>query len=237
MKTIQEVIREMDAEKIESTYFYEHDSKIWELPPDKYDGVTLREYKNQRSKHFYKFLRSLFDIEPKPEEGRDNILFLAKTLDEEDDLAIHLAYSDEILKAESCDYEHFSTYDFSLTPRNEAMAFLVAYNKLTQDNIMKLVVEFLWEISFYGYDEEDVRREAEELDRRLKSFKEHPEKGRPADEVFEEFRVKHGLPREEIYPREDELRDKKSSAVMEYNQYCRSVELERIKEYLEGDQA
>ena len=228
MKTIQEVIRELDPEKIESAYFCEHDSEIWELPSDKYDGITLREYKEQRSKNFQCFLRSLLDITAKPEEGRDNILFLSKAL-EEDDLAIHLAYSDEILNAESFDYDHFNTYDFSLTPRDVAMSFLVSDNKLTQDNLMKLVVEFLWEISFYGYDEENVRREAEELDRRMKNFEEHPEKGRPADEVFEEFRVKHGLPKEEVYPREDEFRDRKVAAEIEYAQYCRAIELERIR--------
>ena len=107
MKTIQQVIREFDPEKIESSYFCEHDSEIRELPPDKYDGITLREYKEQRSKHFQRFLQSLLDTVPKPEEGRDNILFLSKTL-EEDDLAIHLAYSDEILKAESFDYGHLN---------------------------------------------------------------------------------------------------------------------------------
>ena len=232
MKTIQEVIRELDTEKIENAYFYEHDPKIWELSPDKYDDMTFREYKVRRSTHFQEFLQSLLDIEPKPEEGRNNILFLSKNLDGEDDLSIHLAYSDEILKAESFDYDSFNTYDFSLAPRNEAMSFLVSDNKLTQDNLMKLVVEFLWEISFYGYDEEDVKREAEELDRRFKSFEEHPEKGRPAEEVFEALRVKHGLPKEEIYPEEEAFKDRKTVAVMEYNQYCRAVELKRIRDYL-----
>ena len=48
------------------------------------------------------------------------------------------------------------------------------------------------------------------------------------DEMWE----KSGLPREEVYPGEKELQDSAIYAVIGFADYCRTVELERIRNYL-----
>ncbi len=237
VKTIQEVLRELDPKRIENGYFFEHEWQIWELPPDQFDGMTIGELKERRSKRFQDFLKSLIDMEPAPvKDGKQEILFLAKSKSSRthSDEELFLAYANEILEAESFDYDHFSCYSFSFSPREECMSFLVADNKLTQDNLLSVAIYFVHELSCYGYDYADVERLLEEIDRDIEKSEEDIKAGRchTAEESFKLLSDHFGFPIDEVYPREEELRHKHLEAELEYNQYCRGIELQRIKEYL-----
>lgn len=236
MKTIQEVIRGMNPDVIERAYFFQHPVKYDELRENLNDK-TVGELRKMRSELFRGFVESLLSLTPKPLDGKQEILFLTKTDRRDERYELCLIHQDELLSANLPGHECVESYAFELTPREEAMSFLVADNKLTQDHLTTVVIEFLWEISFFGYDEESVRKEAEELKKSLEEAETH--KGRPADEFFEEMREKYGWPKEEVYSREKELKDAIYEADRAYYDYCRGIELTRIKEHLlkEGGKA
>lgn len=237
MKTIQEVIRGLDPIQIENGYFYEHEWELWELPPDQFDGMTIGELKERRSKRFQEFLTELLTIEPTlPEDGKYEILFLTKTLRSRthSDTELLLAHADEVLIAESFDYEHFACYDFSFSPREECMSFLVADNKLTQDHLLSVAIEFVHQLSIYGYDYADVKKTLKDIDQSMERAEKDIKAGRTytVEETMDYFNEKFGFPKEEVYPQEKELKDKYLETELEYAQYCRAIELERIKETL-----
>ena len=110
------------------------------------------------------------------------------------------------------------------------MGFLVADTKLTQDNLMDVIVSFLYNMSFFGYKQENLEKECLKLDKAIKEIKEQPDRliSRTTEELFEEM----GLPIEEEYPKEDEKISAYMDTVRDYNDYCKKIELERIKESL-----
>ena len=223
MKTIQRLLRELDSKEIEDAFFAELNTLLREIG-DKYDEMTLSKIKATRSEHFQDFLRSLFDVKLKYGETGYGILFLAKSTE---GMELYLAQSDEIYNAKSFSYPDFHPYDFTMTPREATLAYLVSYNELTQNHLVDVAAKYLFEISFYGYNEDDVKKEAEKLNRQTE---EPISEGKPIDELWHEFEEEHDLLHDEDYPREDELEAKISEAIAEYDEYCRGVELERIWE-------
>lgn len=235
MKTIQEVIRDIDPEEIAKSYCYEYPIKIDgldEIP----DDITVGELKQRRINRLKGFIQSLLELTPKPDRDREKILFLTKASPDEpsEGEGIYLVYSDELLSTESFDYEKFSCYSFDFTPRDEAMAFLVAENKYTQDHLHTLVVRFIRGLTIFGFEWEDVKAVEDEI---LESADQiNREECLTVDEVFEDLQKTFGMPEREIYPREDELRHKKLEAEVDYCQYLRAVELERIRDYLQNNE-
>ena len=234
MKTIQEVIREMDPAEIEEAYFTAYPDALNDLDSD-FDDLTIKETKDLLSRQFQDFLRSLKEIDARPNEIHRGILFLSKVLDSygipENDL--EMVHSDELLNAKSINQKTVPSCAFELTPREEALSFLVADNKLTQDWLMTVVEKFLYEMAFFGYEEEGAIDEAEELERRVQDIKDNS--GRFVSVDLDELWEQSGLPRREDYPREKEIRDEVINGIMDYVDYCRTVELERIKESLQSE--
>ncbi|MBR1910163.1 MAG: hypothetical protein IJ821_06210 [Lachnospiraceae bacterium] len=222
MKTIQEVIREMDPEKIIDAYWYEHPIEIGGHAEELPDDITTGELKDRRLKTLLGFIQSLLEVTPKPYDGRKAVLFVSKTLwgDEKELLCVH---ADEVLKAESFDEESVPSYSYIYSDREDVMSFLVADNKLTQDNLDFVVVKFLWEVSFFGYDEEGLKKAQKRIEEACREIG----KAKPIslEEWDKEFNV-------EEYPQEDDLRKKYYEAQRAYDDYCREVELQRIKESL-----
>lgn len=225
MKTIQEVIRELDPHDIEMAYFFEYPIELWKIR--NHSDLAIDEYRRQASARFQQFLQYLKDLELGPNEKEQGILFVSKVFDNgfAGKLDVNLIYQDELLKAH--ELSEVKTYAYNLEDREKALSYFVADNKLTQDNLMNLVVTFLFEISFFGYDEKDVQKARDDLDRSIREVEEHPEQLKEWD--TEECRKKFDLPEKEEYPREEEFREKHAEISYQYATYCRCIELERIK--------
>ena len=93
---------------------------------------------------------------------------------------------------------------------------------------MDVVVDFLYEISFFGYEQKQLAKEIKKLDEAMKESEEHPERLERVDldKMFEGS----GIPVEEIYPEEREKEKAVHLAEFEYSEYCKMIELERIKQ-------
>ncbi|MBR1740704.1 MAG: hypothetical protein IJ733_02325 [Lachnospiraceae bacterium] len=227
MKTIQEVIRGMKPEEIAREYCFDYPVEIGGLEKVPED-ITVGGLKERREKRLSEFIRLLADMEPEPSDEKVRILFLTKAdVEDTSKRGLCLAYAEEILAATSYDYEDFSCYDISFTPREKAVSFLVADNKYTQDHLSTVVIEFVHELITFGMNYADVQEVIDDLE---ESF----EQSRNCTEWLsrEEMRKKLGLPEEEIYPQEKELHHRLLEARVEYAQYCRAMELERIRESL-----
>ena len=228
MKTIQQVLKETDHKSIESAYFYEYPINLWEVKNN--DDITIGEFHSRISSRFQSFLNRLCTMDAEKNPEKQGILFVYKS--QTDDIilgeAVGLIHADELMERE--DLYNLPTYAYEFTEQKEALSFLVSNNKLTQDNIMNVIVGFLNEVSFFGYNQESLEEETKRLEKSIKESKEHPERLIRFD--HEEFCKEHGIPIEEEYPEENEKKNRFYDAGMDYTQYCKEIELQRIKESL-----
>ena len=225
LPTIQDVIRGFDIDEIEKAFFYEHPIHIHELT--KYADETIGDFKIAISKRFHAFAERLCNMEIVNDSGKQGVLFVYKSQTESLFLEtdVGLIHVDELMEAE--DLAKMSTYAYEFTNQAEALSFLVSDAKLTQDNLMDVVVSFLFEVSFFGYEQEDLAENLESLHKSIEEIEEHPENlvSFSSDELREEW----GLPKEEIYPGEEQRKDSFYKAGMEYTNYCKMMELQKMK--------
>ena len=228
MKTIQEVIKELDPKEIESSYFATHPVNITEIK--NYENISIKEYKTRISEHFQTFLTKLCNTKAEHNSDNECILIVHKTYS--DDLYYHRTVSC-VSKNEvkTLPADQVSSYAYEFTETKEALSFFVADNILTQQHLMEVVVSFLDEISFFGYDQEHLEEHKRQLEESIEEMNNmNPEncKSYTIDELTELF----GLPEEPKYPKEDVKERLIQKLMMNYNEYCWLMELDQLKEAL-----
>ena len=226
MKTIQLVLKETDHKEIEKAYFYEHPININEM--EEHADKTIGEVMAGVSARFQSFLDRLCNMEVEKGADKQGVLFAYKSSDGFlGGIDVGLIHADELLSAENV--AEVSVYAYEFTEQKETLGFLVADNKLTQDNLMDVIVSFLYEVSFFGFEQENLESELKSLDKAINEFDEHPENCKECGAALDEIRKKYELPTEEKYPRERELKRKYFEAESKYIEYCKKIELERLK--------
>ncbi len=226
MKTIQEVLRELKVDEIEKCYFDEHPIELLSLKG--VDAFAIGKYRKKVSSAFQSFVEKLRNMEIVDNSDDPWILFVCKSTCENrlNGHTVELIHLKELMKEK--DLSKVETYAYEFTEQKEALGFLVADTKLTQDNIMDVVVDFLYEISFFGYEQEYLAEETEKLDEAIKEIDDHPEGLERVD--IDEFCKECGFEDDEIYPEETEKEKAFYMAAMEYTEYCKNIELDRIKQ-------
>ena len=121
-------------------------------------------------------------------------------------------------------------YGCDFTEWQESLGYMVADNKLTQDYLNDLIIEYLEEITFFGMDPEQRAERLNEVYQSLDKDKFDMEKDRgiPADEFMKQLSNKYGWPIDEKDEREDELKTKITEAEVDYLRYCHRRERRRI---------
>lgn len=237
MKTIQQVLQELPTKEIKKVFFHRYPVNLMEVKG--WEGFTIKEYNKKCAKNFLSFLNTLRKLEVKRNPGETGILYLRKTEDgsEKTGRYLELIYAEELLRAKNP--EEVSSYAYEFSKWEEAVGFFVADNKLTQDNLVDVAVQFLYEVSFLGYVKKDVDKKRAEFYQSLEESDKQMKKSSARPYTYDEFhtamRDELGLPMEEIYPEEQKLRSEIIGAQNAYAEYCRKVELERIKQYLLQD--
>ena len=228
LKTIQQVIQELDSDRIEKAYFYEHPINL--LDVQDIDDITIGDYKAAISKRFQNFVDRLRNMEIKNNSNKQGLLFVYKSQTESSVLGteVGLVHLDELLDEDNI--SEVNTYAYEFTEQSEALSYMVADTKLTQDNLMDVVISFLYEVSFFGYNQENLQEELDLLEASIKECEEHPENLIKLS--LDSFREKYGLPKKEYYPQEEARASEFYKAGMNYTKYCKTVELEKIKESL-----
>ena len=109
-----------------------------------------------------------------------------------------LEHKEDLDKTDFSDEIHFYPYGLDFISRKELAGFNVCELSIDKYGIDRVIAEIIWEITFYGWDEETVDQHAKELDESLKETKEHPEDLRPISELFEELGWEDERTEEEI---------------------------------------
>ena len=216
VKTIQQVLKELGANEIEKAYFREHPVELKEL--EGCDDMTVGDLKKRVSDRFLRYLERMRSMETVQSEGQ-SVLFVFKGMKDGwlSEYFVGLIKKEEIER--EADISKVETYGYEATEQREALTFLVADNKLTQDHLTEVAVDFLYEMSWFGYDQEGLADFLKTLDEPSELVKIDPE----------QMRKEAGIPIDETYQREKELENKLIKAERVYTDYCRNIELERLK--------
>lgn len=179
-----------------------------------------RSYKAQTNR----FIDYLLSLEAVPSDHM--VLYLTEMSPFEMDKSLCLIDINEVRKDMNA-----QTYAFDLSEWKETLGYLVAENKLTQDNMIDLLTQYLHEISFLGMDPEEHQDKVDEIATDLETAMEDIREGGhtvPAEEVLDELMEEHGL----LLDKWDAILKKLSSEIldaeMKYSRYCNWRERSRI---------
>ena len=162
MKTVHEWIKEIDIEKLADTYFYEY--------PIEYERYinsekTVSEIKDAYRKRFYEFIEQLKSIEPKSLGGDEQGIFFC-----------HKAYGRDMknpetvlcLESDILECDNPQTYSWILTDFDEIMGYYIAETESTIKSINDVLAQIIYEMTFFGYTQEDIEKGRLELEEAAK---------------------------------------------------------------------
>ena len=220
MKTVHEWIKETDVDKLADAYFYEY--------PIEYERhinseKTVSKLKDAYRERFYDFLEQLKSIEPKSlSDDEQGIFFCHKAYGRDmKNSETVLGIKSDILK---CDNPQ--TYSWVLTDFDEIMGYYIAETETTIKNINDVLAQIIYEMTFFGYSQEDIEKERIELEKAAKEADEG--KTIPAEKLFADLGIEP-QPRDE---EDTEMLRKIYSLENEYNQYWLRKEVEKVREQL-----
>ena len=221
MKTVQEWLFERDEDALIGCYFAKYPINFYMLENK---DVTVSEVLAVLEETLRDFIHRLKGVNAhKSEQG---IFYAVKILsDGYEEVTVELSYLKDIL--ENGLPEH---YGWMLTDHDEVMGYLIADTSLTQANIDSVLAEILYEMSFFGYTQEQLEEERKKLDESLIETQES--RTYSADEVFTKF----GLAPEEKDEQSDELRAAVLAAEIKFSEYWRTHEVRQIRSQLIAEQ-
>ncbi len=229
MKTVQEHLRTVNKDELIDTYLYRYPIRLHEIN-DK--TRTVAEVIAHSRDVLSRFIDRLCSLKAEDETaGSRWILYAVRSLDAEvDDIDFLLIKEDEFLEkgdaAESYAYE-FETHETML-------GYCVSDAPLTLHNLTDLLASFLYEASFFGFEQESLAEVKETLEEAASAIDSGEYKGKCVS--IEELFGKYGTDLDVESPDERELHGKALVASGEYMKYSRSKELEKLKAILsKGD--
>ena len=234
MKTIQQIVSELDSCKLVSKYMDLYVS----LPFEEGDYSRI-----ESSKHLSKLLylvdlrkritfiaKRLFDfIERiktlKVEKSKDIIIgyYSSEYYDKIDTSLIH--YDELIDKGDDCE-----TYAYEFSTQEEIFGWRLPNTEFVQLNIYEIVASILYEASFFGYDQFALPEAKKAIKQSMEEIKSGDYECTSWEELKDELNLKN----------EDntkvELRSQLISAESEYYDYLRKCELNEILKLIEEEQ-
>ena len=220
MKTVHEWIKEIDIDKLADTYFYKYPIEYERYI--KYDK-TVAEIKDAYRKRFYEFIEQLKSIQPKVlSDDERGIFFCHKACGSDmKKPETVLCIESDILK---CDNPQ--TYSWILTDFDEIMGYYIAETESTIKSINDVLAQIIYEMTFFGYSQEDIEKGRLELEEAAKEADEG--KVVSMETTFADLGIEP-QPRDE---EDTEMLGKIYSMENEYNQYWLRKEVEKVREQL-----
>lgn len=217
MKTVQEYLREFDMEVLLNAYLaipFIRNEMIEVMK--KKETVTGKEVWNMfrdRIRKYIEYMRNT-PIEPLEESS---LLYVYEVPEGSlwGRFSHGLVHISE-LKEKGTDAED---YGYTLCSHKQVAGFLVADTKLTQDNMLGLMTDVLYEASFYGYTEEEIEAEINKTE----------------NEEYEDYNCDADfirLNKKEKSEEEIKLRDMCCNAIEEYSSFLRKKALQEVIESL-----
>lgn len=222
MKTVHAWLKEVDAVKIADEYFSEY--------PIEYENFcrlekTVAEIKEAYRLRLLEFLEMLCKLEV-DSTAQDKIFFCHKIYSNyEEKVETVLCTSTDILACNNPE-----TYSWILVDFAEVMGYRIADTELTKKNIYAVLAQILHEMTFFGFTQEEINEEREQL---VASLKEAAAgRTRPAEEVFAELFEELGIEKDEINEQEKEILAELHEQERKYNQFQLAAECKKVKDLL-----
>lgn len=225
MRTIQEYLRECNRAEIIDLYISKHTSIESLLDPDVRE-LTIGEYIDCYRANIDHLIDNLVSAKPKKLDD-EWILFVVHVhngFDSAHDVEVGLASRAEIETEEDV-----KSYAYEFASFEEAASFYIADTYLTQFYIKDLIVDFLFEISWFGYDQEGLEEEKNKLIERSEKAKASDIKNCVTyDELLKAL--------EDVLEKRDDAEEEAwlglAKATIDYNRRCMDLEIGNIKDSL-----
>lgn len=235
MKTIQQLLCKLNARDIRKAYFQKYPIHLNEV--NGFDEMTIGDFKKRVNRKFREFLQRVRNVQVTEKPEKQGVLFLSDTMFCHDDSEweLGLVFVDDLLKSD--DPYTIPLYSIILIEWKDVLGYYVADVSTTQDNLMELVVQFLYEISWFGYQEESIVKEKKALQKGKIVATERPGVRSGQSEVFGSLDQAIGSSGCYTAPNPDktEKLNEVYKAIGAYNRYFRAKELEQIKTVLSND--
>ena len=218
MKTVHAWFKEVDAARIADEYFREY--------PIEYENFcrlkkTVAEIKEAYRLRLLEFLEMLCKLEV-DSTAQDKIFFCHKIYSNyEEKVETVLCTKTDIL---ACDKPE--TYSCILVDFAEVMGYCIADTELTKKNIYAVLAQILHEMTFFGFTQEELNEEREQLKASIKEAA--TGRTRSAGEVFAEL----GIEEEETSEQEKEILAELQEQERKYNQFQLVAECKKVKNLL-----
>lgn len=153
MKTVQECLKELDIEKLIDEYLDRDYIRREMIKVMKKKDITTKELLARYRRAIREYIEYMRHV-PVEQPEEQGLLYMYQTLPGliRDDYWHDLVIIPE-LREKGVDAEDYS---YILCSRGEIAGFLVADTKLTQEHLLTLMADVLYEASFFGYTQEDI---------------------------------------------------------------------------------
>ena len=153
MKTVKECLKELDIEELIDEYLDRDYIRREMIKVMKKKDMTTKEllwHYREAIREYIEYMRNV-PVEQPEEQG---LLYMYQTLPGliRDDYWHDMVIIPE-LREKGVDAEDYS---YILCSRGEIAGFLVADTKLTQEHLLTLMADVLYEASYFGYTQEDI---------------------------------------------------------------------------------
>ena len=222
MRTVQEYLKKIDDERLINEYLCEHPIHLHEVSDE---SMTIKEARALVKTKLQRYLERLRTMELEvSEDGKEYALFAHGVLKDgfQEEVYSLVCLQELIEKGEEAE-----SYAYEFTRQAEIMGFLVSDAEFTQRHIYGLLVDVMFEASFFGFEQQRLEEEKKKLEEAIKEC----EEGRTVTYTLEEWEEEFGLEKEKPDETADELRRRALEASMEYDKYCRQKELRELKAY------
>lgn len=218
MKTVQEWLLEYDEDELIDCYFAKYPIDFYMLENK---DVKVRAVLDVSKENLRKFIHRLKGMDV--HRSDDSIFYAVKILENSyEEISVELSYRKDILENDLPEH-----YGWEFTDHNEVLGYLIADTDLTRENMDSVLAEILYDMSFFGFTQEELEEERRKLEKAIAEI----EEGRicPADEFFEKaFRDRD--------ERSDELRFAVVTAGHKYAEYWCTREVLQIRSMLMAGQ-
>lgn len=226
MKTVQEAFCEIDDDTLIEAYLYHFPIHINPNEKSDYDTMTIGEYKKSIQEDLKQYLHRLRTLPTKKSsDGKLWIFFVERSFDQDGfiDFKASLVNEGDLRKKGV----NAPNYAYEYIDQSEVLGYYVADNIHTQKHLDDLLAEIMYELNFFGYNQEELPEAKKELDEatteakvgKVKSFK-------SIDEFMKEF--DYDFESDKYTDKEEELNSARIAANNKLITYSRKLEVDQI---------
>lgn len=222
MRTVQEVLNSMDKQKLIDAYFYRFSIKLQDIDNNEATIADIKAMAHERMDSYLERLRTL----PITKDDNQGIFFVHRCI--KDDMhgeEFQLVFLNELKE----NREETQSYGYDFIEQSKLMGYWIAETALTKYYLEDLMVDIMYEASFFGFSQEHLQEEKDELDRRISD---EDAKCIPAEDLFAELEKKQGYKFDQQSPDEEELEMKVIKMAGEYWEHSYKKELRNVMKLL-----